>query len=174
MKDPLLLNFGERNATENFNFSFGERTEVWRSCSTVFKARVFAKTCVVWSFLTNSTPYSRWNACIGWLHGFICNGKETNKSSSVRAPQTIKYATVLDDRMVDGNANSDREALNKAWKMLSRARRWFAIPILFWNMWNIPYARRENSFVFWYRWYVWMSQVSIDSLAPLGGYIWAI
>ena len=39
-KDPLLLDFGSRNATENFNFSFGERTEVWRSCSTVFKARV--------------------------------------------------------------------------------------------------------------------------------------
>ena len=41
LKDPLLLDFDSRNATENFDFSFGERTEVWRSCSTVFKARVF-------------------------------------------------------------------------------------------------------------------------------------
>ena len=54
-KDPLLLDFGSRNATENFNFSFGERTEVWRSCSTVFKARVSMNN--LWFSLKNEHPW---------------------------------------------------------------------------------------------------------------------
>ena len=155
-KDPLLLDFGSRNATENFNFSFGERTEVWRSCSTVFKARV--STFFNWHrllFLEKWTPLTRRDVCTRWMYRFVCHGKKTNQPSWVRAPRTGL-----------GQTRSYDEALNKARKLFPWKKRWFAIPILFWNMWNISYARRENSFVFWYWWYVRMSQV-IYSLAPL-------
>jgi len=151
-KDPLLLDFGSRNATKNFNFDFGERTEVWRSCSTVFKARVSTNNLCF--SLKKRIPLTRRDVCTRWLHRLVCHGKKTNQSSWVRAPRTGL-----------GQTRSYDEALNKARKLFPWKKRWFAISILFWNMWNISYARRENSFVFWYWRYVRMSQV-IYSLAP--------
>ena len=86
--DPLLLDFESRNVTENFNFSFGERTEVWRSCSTVFKARVSTTFFFVFA-LTKWAPFKRRDVCTRWMHRFVRHGKETNQPSRVRTPRTV-------------------------------------------------------------------------------------
>ena len=79
-KDPLLLDFGSRNATENFNFSFGERTEVWRSCSTVFKARVSVYN--LWGFLENENTLVK-ARCLYLVDAQICLPWEGNKSAEL-------------------------------------------------------------------------------------------
>ena len=99
--DPLLLNFESRNVTENFNFSFGERTEVWRSCSTVFKARVSVYN--LWGFLENENTLVK-ARCLYLVDAQICLPWEGSKSAEL-SQGSMDYrslASVKLDRNIPG------------------------------------------------------------------------
>ena len=95
------MDFGSRNATENFNFSFGERTEVWRSCSTVFKARVSVYNLRGYLENVNTLVKAR---CLYLVDAQICLPWEGSKSAEL-SQGSMDYrslASVKLDRNIPG------------------------------------------------------------------------